>query len=488
MAEFTADLNPKNTNQMTLGDMMKVGLYSAETAIAQRQAQMAEQKTKEMPIIQQWAKDPANKLPDGSFDLEQVPALISVAPMSGPEYADKIINLTKNHIETNKALNELSESNRKPFASVYGSYGQMAANGQKVNPGDIVQSLETLKQYYPQLTKAADGQIKGWQAYPKDHPVDPQSLLKARNESLTPTQLIDQFAPKAETATIGGAQRPVVRQPSMTGEQPTITPTQFGSGTGGYTAGGTTGATAPKPTNEETGKRMPAIINYGSGLKYTQDPSLFNLNDAQKKAYDKGDEMVNSIGAGLKAAKDIQQPIRKVEEYINSASGSKLYQTLQAGGKYAWGNSDLDSLVKNVASIQARNAEVMGLSKTDHMQDLNAKLSGSEKIDPKALAGVMQQVKADAVAAEKYNVGLQKFVEKHGDINSRILATKFQNAWADNYDPRIFQQQNIENSNLPEIDKQRRIAEIHSTMSKDEYKELENKAKVLYRLEKGLYQ
>jgi len=56
MAEFTADLNPKNTNQMTLGDMMKVGLYSAETAIAQRQAQMAEQKTKEMPIIQNGQK------------------------------------------------------------------------------------------------------------------------------------------------------------------------------------------------------------------------------------------------------------------------------------------------------------------------------------------------------------------------------------------------------------------------------------------------
>ena len=68
------------------------------------------------------------------------------------------------------------------------------------------------------------------------------------------------------------------------------------------------------------------------------------------------------------------------------------------------------------------------------------------------------------------------------------MATKFQQAWAENYDPRIFQQQNIENSNLPEIDKQRRIAELHSTMTKDEYKELDNKAKVLYRLEKGLYQ
>ena len=487
MAEFTADLNPKQ-NSMSLGDMMKVGLYSAETAIAQRQAQMASQKAKEMPIIQNWAKDPSNKLEDGSFDLSQVPALISVAPMSGPEYADKIISLTKNHIETNKALNELSEQNRKPIASVYGSYGQLAANGQKITPTDIVNSLETLKQYYPQNAKAIDGQIKGWSAYPKDHPVDPQSLLRARNESLTPTQLIDQFAPKASVAKIGGADVPIVTKPSMAGEMPSVTPTQFGSGTGGYTAGGTTGATAPKPTNEETGKRMPAIINYGSGLKYTQDPSLFNLNDAQKTAYDTGDKVVNSISAGLKAAKDIQQPIRKVEEFVNSATGSKLRQSLQASGKYAFGNSDLDSLVKNIAQVQARNAEVMGLSKTDHMQDLNAKLSGSEQIDAKALAGVMQQVKADAVAAEKYNMGLQKFVEKNGDINGRILATKFQNAWADNYDPRIFQLQNIENSNLPEIDKQRRIAEIHSTMSKDEYKELENKAKVLYRLEKGLYQ
>ena len=210
--------------------------------------------------------------------------------------------------------------------------------------------------------------------------------------------------------------------------------------------------------------------------------------DAQKAAYEEGDKAVNGIGAGIKAAQDIKQPIRKVEEFINSASGSKLYQTLQAGGKYVWGNSDLDSLVKNVAQIQARNAETMGLSKTDHMQDLNAKLSGSEKIDTKALAGVMQQVKADADAAEKYNRGLQKFVEKNGDINGRILKQKFQNAWADNYDPRIFQIQNIENSNLPEIEQQKRIAEIHSSMSKDEYKELENKAKVLYRLEKGLYQ
>jgi hypothetical protein len=482
-AQFTADLNPKS-NSMSLADMMKVGLYSAETDVLNRQAQVAREKEKELPLVQSWAKSKEVLLPDGSYDLKQLPALIAMAPLTGPDFADKIINLTKNHIDTNKALNALSEENRKPFASIYGNYGQIAANGQPVTGNEIINSLERLKEFYPQLAQAADGQIKGWKARPLDQPVDPQALLKARNESLTPTQLIDQFAPKAEMANIGGADRVVVRKPSIMGEQPTITPSGFG---GQPIGGGATTSTTTSPGTTTTSGKMPAIINYGS-LKYSGDPELMNLNTAQKEAREIGQKLVVDAPYNLKAAKDIQQPIRKVEEYLNSASGSKLYQTLQAGGKYAWGNADLDTLVKNIAQVQARNAEVMGLAKTDHMQDLNAKLSGSEKIDAKALAGVMQQVKADAIAAEKYNNGLLKFVEKNGDINGQILAKKFQSAWADNYDPRIFQRQNIENSQLSEREKDTRIREIDAGMTKDEFKELENKAKILHRLEKGLYQ
>jgi len=486
MAEFTADLNPKQ-NTMSLGDMMKMGLYSAEASIARVQASQAQQELKELAPVRAFMANPENYSTDGKLDPDKAaPALMAIAPLTGPKHLEKLQTLASNQTQIADAKLGLTTKERQVFAQVDGALGQ----AKETDPNAYINAYKTLAAQYPHnpdIKKLAEAKISNVMlAGQGDHQW--QQAQRSANTMMTVPEQQTAFAPKATTAKIGGADVPVVSQPSVEGRTPTITPTQFGSGTGGYSAGGTTSATAPKPTTEETGKRMPAIVNYGAGLKYTGDPALFNLNDAQKKAYDKGDEMVNSIGAGLKAAKDIQQPIRKVEEYINSASGSKLYQTLQAGGKYAWGNSDLDSLVKNVASIQARNAEVMGLSKTDHMQDLNAKLSGSEKIDPKALAGVMQQVKADAVAAEKYNVGLQKFVEKHGDINSRILATKFQNAWADNYDPRIFQQQNIENSNLSPIEQQRRIAEIHSTMSKDEYKELENKAKILYRLEKGLYQ
>ena len=482
MAQFTADLNPKS-NAMSLGDIMKAGMYGAEMDVLNRQAQVAREKEKELPIIQNWAKDKDNKLPDGSFDLKQLPALMAMAPMTGPEFAKNITDLTKNHYETNRAMNQLANENRQNFGSIYANYGQMAAQGRPVMANEIIASFERLKNYNPQLATVADGHIKGLKAF-GNTPIPAQELMKYRNESLTPREMIDQFGPKASMANIGGADRTIITQPSLMGEPPTITPTGFG---GQPIGGGTsTPTTAPNTTGGAISNKLPQLINYGD-LK-TKEPELMNLNDAQKEARKIGSQMVIDAPYNLKAAKDIQQPIRKVEEFINSASGSKAYQAIQAGMKTITGNSDIDSLIKNIAQVQARNAEVMGLAKTDHMQDLNAKLSGSEKIDPKALAGIMQQVKADAVAAEKYNIGLQKFVEKNGDVNGQILAKKFQSAWADSYDPRIFQRQNIENSQLSEREKDTRIRELDSGMSKEEFKVLENKAKILHRLEKGLYQ
>jgi hypothetical protein len=486
MAEFTADLNPKQ-NSMSLGDMMKMGLYSAEASIARVQASQAQQELKELQPVRAFMSNPENYSTDGKLDPDKAaPALMAIAPLTGPKHLEKLQTLASNQITIADAKLGLTTKERQVFAQVDGALGQ----AKETDPNAYINAYKTIAAQYsnnPDIAKLAEAKISNVKlAGQGDHQW--QQAQRSANTMMTVPESQAAFAPKATTAKIGGADVPVVSQPSVEGRTPTITPTQFSSGTGGYTAGGTTGATAPKPTTEETGKRMPAIINYGTGLKYTGDPSLFNLNDAQKAAYEIGDKNVNSIAAGIKAARDIEQPIRKVEEFINSASGSKLYQTLQAGGKYAWGNSEFDALVKNVAQVQARNAATMGLERSDHAQDLNAKLSGSEKIDPKALAGVMQQVKADATAAEKYNLGLKKFVEKNGDINGRILQQKFQSAWADHYDPRIFQIQNIESSNLPQKEQEKRVREIYSSMTPEEHTKLEGDAKVLYRLEKGLYQ
>lgn len=478
MAEFTADLNPKNTG-MSLADMMKVGLYSAEADVLNRQAQVAREKEAELPLIKSAMADPENKLPDGSWNIKRLTQILpAIAPVSGSDYATKIVDMTKNHIEASKALNDLSQQERGILGGIYAAHAQ----GGTQDPKMVINSLNNLKAENPNLSRLIDLKVQALQGVPGG-PLFNEKLFQARNETLNPKEVIDQFKPRIEAATIGGAVRPVVVQPSVKGEQPTMTPTGFG---GKPLGDGASQPSAPGEATKPITGKLPALINYGS-LK-VREPELLNLDEAQKEARKIGQQMVTDAPLNLKAAKDIQQPIRKVEEYLNSASGSKLYQTLQASGKYAFGNSDLDSLIKNIAQVQARNAEVMGLAKTDHMQELNAKLSGSEKIDPKALAGVMQQVKADAVAAEKYNAGLLKFVDKHGDVNGQVLAKKFQSAWAENYDPRIFQLQNINNSQLSDFEKKKLKSEIHSSMSEKEYDELKNKSKVLERLEKGLYQ
>ena len=475
MAGFTADLNPKQ-NSMSLGDLMKMGLYSAEADVLNRQAALAREKEKEIPIIQNFAKDESTKLPDGSFDLKQLPSLVSMAPLSGPDFAKNIIDLTKNHIETNRALNQLSEDNRKPFASIYGNYGQLAANGQQITAPQIIGSLERLKEFYPQLAQAADGQIKGLKAF-GNAPIPPQELLKYRNESLTPRELIDQFAPKATTGTVGGQTVGMVTRPSISGETPSISTTPLGGGTEMPTGGSTTGA-----------KPMPKLIQEDTSMNYTGPANPLNLNKYQEEAYTKGKTNYTEANMAVKSIKDLQQSVRKVEEFMGSATGAKGMQMIQSGGKWVFGNADLDSLVKNVAQVQARNASVMGLDKTDSSRDLNAKLSGSEKIDPQALAGVMQQVKAEANAAELYTAGLNKFVEKRGDVNGYIQQQKFQNKWAEHYDPRIFQIDDIAQSKLPENEKQAKIDQITGKMSESDFKKYKTDSVIIHRLGKGLYQ
>jgi hypothetical protein len=486
MAGFTADLNPKVTG-MSLAEIMKAGAYGAEMDVLNRQAAVAREKEKEMPIIKNFMADPTNKLSDGSFDLKQMPALISIAPLTGPEYADKIIGLTKNNIETNRALNSLSEENRKPFASIYGNYGQLAANGQAVTNTEIIGSLQRLKEFYPQLAQAADGQIKSWQARPENTPIDPQTLLKSRNETLTPTQLIDQFAPKATTGEIGGQKVGIVTQPSVMGEQPKVSTAPLGGGQQPTTGMQPTTPTTPATTTTPKTRVLPDLIKEDPDFNYTGPMNPMNLNDLQRESYKNGKTMMREAPILATAAEEGKQYVRKVEEVAFKASGAGAYKTAQDWARLIVAQPDLDTLRKNIAGVMVQNANTMGLNKTDSSRGDAATISGSDAISPEALRDIMQRADAQFTATTKFAEGLKNYREKRGEVNSAINADKFQSAWANNYDSRIFQLQNIRDSNYPETVKKQRYDSITKSMSEKEFDELDKKAKAIDRLVKGTY-
>jgi hypothetical protein len=134
-----------------------------------------------------------------------------------------------------------------------------------------------------------------------------------------------------------------------------------------------------------------------------------------------------------------------------------------------------------------QNANTMGLNKTDSSRGDAATISGSDAISPEALRDIMQRADAQFTATTKFAEGLKKYREKRGEVNSAINADRFQSAWASNYDSRIFQLQNIRDSNYPEAVKKQRYESLTKSMSEKEFDELDKKAKVIDRLVEGSY-
>lgn len=477
-AQFTADLTP-TTQGTSLADMLKMSYLSSQGDIAAAEAAKAKQANEERQVYMGFMKDPKNwQLPNGDIDIDKVNSVLPViAPLTGAEYAGKLNALHKNNTEARDAKLNFDQKERSVVGSVYSALGY--ANVQ--DPTVYAKALNNLKDQFPNsknIHRYADAAIGNLaMAGPGENL--PKIALQTANQLMSISDQYQNFAPKATTGTIGGQAVGVVTTPSVGGNQPSVSTSPLGGGQ----PGSPTGGAAPATT-----KPMPKLIQEDLGLSYTGPINPLNLNKFQEEAYAKGKTNVSEANMAVKSVKDLQQAVRKVEEVIGSASGSKLGQTVQQGGKWIIPNAELDTLVKNLAQVQARNASIMGLDKTDSSRELNSKLSGSEKIAPEALAGVMQQVKAEANAAELYTQGLNKFVEKRGDVNGYIQQQKFQNKWAEHYDPRIFQIDDIAQSKLPEAEKQAQIDKITGRMSESEFKKYKENAVIIHRLAKGLYQ
>ena len=476
MAGFTADLNPK-TSTMSLADIMKAGAYGAEMEVLNRQAQVAREKEKELPVIQGFISDPKNKNERGEWDLEKVNTILpTIAPITGPDFAKKIMDGVQNHAQATKAKLELTNTARGFMASLYGSYAQAGTQ----DPKEVATGMANLGQQMPELRAYIEPALRNLQNVPPG-PKFTESLFKARDEFLTPTQQIEAYSPKAGTTQVGNALFGTVTQPSFRGSQPTVSTSPLGGGQGSVTPTG--GA-----TTEAGGKPLPKLIQEDTSMSYTGPANPLNMNKFQEAAYATGQKNVTEANANKPILANMLESVRKVEDYINSAAGSKLGQMKRKGLKYVFSDPELDTTVKNLANLQARSSAIMGLDKTDSSRELNSKLSGSVDIAPEALAGVMKQVKAETKAAEQYIAGVNKFVEKRGDVNGYIQEQKFQRKWAEHYDPRIFQVDDIASSKLPENEKITQIGQITGRMTKPEFEKYKEDRQIINRLAKGLYQ
>lgn len=466
MAEFTADLNPKG--QIPLADMLKMQYYGAQADIANLEAMKAREVQKEMPLVQGFLADPENKLQDGSFDLDKINKVLpTIAPLSGADYAKKITDITKNHIETNRALNELSTQQRQIFGSIYGAH---AAAGTQ-DPKQVAASLERLKTDYPQLAPAIDGQVKNMIMAPGG-PEFTKKLYQARNEVLSPKELIDQFAPKASMQEFAGVKTPVITKPSVMGEEPKVGVSMLG------------GTTPLEPKAETPSAKARDLIKYDTELEYTGPKAPLQLDVRQEKSYDTGRTLLDASNRVANAAKEQHANTRGIYENIASATGSRPGQLVRSGGKWLLGDAQLEMLNKNIARMGAAS-EVLGApATTDMARQTQAVINGSADLTAKALEDIVSRADATVTAAEQFNKGYNKFVEKKG-INGYIQHHKFQSAWADNFDLRMAQMDALAESNSPNA--KEKINEIYATIPKDQRSDFKKKWENIHALQQGIF-
>ena len=482
MAGFTADLNPKS-NAMSLAEIMKAGAYGAEMDVLNRQAAVAREKEKELPLVTGFINDPKNKDEKGNWDLDKVNTILpTIAPITGAEFAKKITDGVANHAAATKAKLELSNTARGYIASLYGSYAQSGSQ----DPKEVSVGMMNLAQQMPELRPYVEPALRNLQNV-QPGPKFTEALFKARDEFLTVPQQIEAFAPKATTGEIGGQKVGITTTPSFRGSQPTVSTSPLGGGqqpTGDMQP--TTPTTPSTPTTPKT-KILPDLIKEDPNFNYTGPANPVNLNDLQRESYKNGKIMMREAPINATAAEEGKQYVRKVEEVAFKASGAGAYKTAQDWARLIVAQPDLDTLRKNIAGVMVQNANTMGLNKTDSSRGDAATISGSDAISPEALRDIMQRADAQFTATTKFAEGLKNYREKRGEVNSAINADKFQSAWANNYDSRIFQLQNIRDSNYPETVKKQRYDSITKSMSEKEFDELDKKAKAIDRLVKGTY-
>jgi hypothetical protein len=442
--------------QMSLGDMMNVArgaqayrqaeqvnpLALQQQAQATRTGQIAlsveEQKNIERQNMQTFFADPNNFQTEGRIDINKINAAVpKLAPLTGPDYVSKMSTLSTAQTEALKAKQNLTQDQRQLVGSTLGLLGRAGVT----DPNVAIKELQMLVQQNPDnmdlknlVEKSYMPVFTGMQAGPQVA----DSLVKASQAILTPTQQQTQLAPSVQVTAEG---KTITTQPSVGTAPPTAT-----VGIAGGMQGGAPSANAPATgatpigagTEVAPGMRVPYPVRRAD-QPYIKEPT-------EEKDQAAGADYRNNLVNGQMG---LAQGRRNVEEVIQQANkiGQQLY--FEKGGipgqieqkiRSAIGSEQYDMLAKDLANMAITNSKAMGsVGGTVAGLDMAAVANGTVKVPPEVLVKIARRVQADQTNLDMQANGAQQFAQKFGDNNMKA----YQQAWNANADTKIFEAMNI---------------------------------------------
>jgi hypothetical protein len=397
---------------------------------------VAEQQDMERRNLQTFFADPNNFQTDGRIDIDKINAQVpKIAPLTGPDYVQKITTLGTAQTEGLRAKQNLTQDKKALISSFLGAAGRFGVDDPAVvnrelqnflatNPNDQEMKNLVEKAYVPMFSQMQKG------------PQVTDALIKASQAIMTPTQQQTTFAPTIATTAEG---KTVTTTPGVGIAPPTATIGTAGGlqanvPTGGPAAGGVIGAGA----EVAPGMRVPYPVRRAD-QPYMAEPT-------EQKDQAAGAEYRNNL---VNAQMGLAQGRRNVEEVMQQANkiGNELF--FAKGGipgqieqkiRMAIGSEDYDMLAKDLANMAITNSKAMGsVGGTVAGLDMAAVANGTIKVPPDVLVKIARRVQADQTNLDMQANGAQKFSEKFGDNNMKA----YQQVWNKNADSKIFEAMNI---------------------------------------------
>ena len=400
----------------------------------QIQLGVTEQQDIERRNLQTFFSDPNNFQTDGRIDIDKINAEVPrIAPLTGPDYVQKITTLGTAQTEGLRAKQNLTQDKKALISSFLGAAGRFGVDDPAVvnrelqnflatNPNDQEMKNLVEKAYLPIFSQMQKG------------PGVTDALIKASQAIMSPTQQQTTFAPTVTTTAEG---KTITTTPGVGITPPTSTIGMAGGlqanvpSTGGPSIVGAGAEVAP-------GMRLPFPVRRAD-QPYMAEPT-------EQKDQLAGQEYRNRL---VEAQGKLTQGRRNVEEVIQTASGIGENLLFPGGGVMgrleqkvlsAMKSSEYDMLAKDLANLALSNATAMGgAGNTVAGLDMQAVANGTIKVPPEVLIKIARRVQADQTNLDMQATGAQQFSQKFGDNNMKA----YQQAWNANADSKIFEAMNI---------------------------------------------
>jgi hypothetical protein len=525
MADFQMNVNYPKPQVTSLGDMVNMasGIQNYQQAQqlnplalekAQIENQVLKQKNDERLKMQQFIQNPENWQTDGILDLKKINKLADIAPLTGPERIKELTGIHTDQSTATKARQDLTKQQRSQVADVKSALGFAGVN----DPKQVIKAYQGFIDRSPddpEIHRLLNAEIK-LLSRAEAGPHITKDLMTEAGMALPQETQRTTFAQKPGLASVGGGTAETLTTPAGIGGQAPSTqftgnvqpnilgpnlveingikyvamPSKTPGGQPTLTPLGAEGVTPPNAPQVQPQVNAPqAAMPQGTQRKpvVVEDMpvpqgGIPQLNTFQQARLESGNLLIKNSVEAANAAREGEETSRQVKNYMSAAAGSAPGQMLRKAGQWVAGDPQLEILSKNLADQQLRNMQIMGARTDAASSDVKA-ASGKADLTREGLQAIVDRTDASNTAVTAFQKGLKRYTDQ--GLNGIVHADKFKEAWADNYDVRVFKAMNILNSNLSQAQKQLEQQKLLKGLTDAQLKDLQEKATNIERLQNG---